>query len=146
MAEGGATELNQAAYDDGIAPPPDASIGELVKETAEDLSRLMRMELALLKAETKEEAAKAGKGAGMLAGAGVAGHMLAVFASVALMWLLDHWLARSLAALVVAILWGIVAAVLYSSGRKNLKQVNPKPEQTIDSVKEDVQWVKDRKS
>jgi len=125
------------------------SVGELVGQVANDLSTLVRQELALAKAELREEAKKAGKGAGMLGGAGLAGYFLALFLSLTLMWGIgemfdpDHpWIG----ALVVAILWGIAAAVLYSVGKKKLAQVNPKPEQTIDSVKEDVRWTKDQMS
>jgi membrane protein implicated in regulation of membrane protease activity len=96
----------------------------------------------------KVEASKAGKGAGMLAGAGVAGHLLLIFISLALMFglsaLFDMGLGWS--ALIVAVLWGIVAAVLAASGRKKLREVNPKPERTVETLKEDVQWAKTQSS
>ena len=120
------------------------SVGELIGEVTSDLSKLMRQELELAKAEMKVEASKAGKGAGFLAGAGVAGNLLLVFLSVALMWALAEIMHLGWAALIVALLWGIVAGVLASSGRKKLREVNPKPERTVETLKEDVQWAKTR--
>jgi uncharacterized membrane protein YqjE len=120
----------------------DSSLGEIVGRLMGDVSNLMRAEIALAKAEAKEEAAAAGKGAGMLAGAGVAGHLVLVFASLALMFLLDVWMPIGWAALIVAVLWGIAAAVLASSGRKNLKRATPPMQETVETLKEDAQWAK----
>src|SRR5690348_14750681 len=93
----------------------DVSLGDLVGQVTGDLSRLMRAELALAKAEAKEEAAHAGRGAGMLAGAGVGAHLLLIFLSLAVMFGLGAWMPLGWAALIVAVIWGIVAAVLASS-------------------------------
>jgi len=120
----------------------DTSLGEIVGRLASDFSRLMRAEIALAKAEAKEEVKDAGKGAGMLAGAGYAGHLLVLFLSLALMFLLDVWMPIGWAALIVAVLWGIVGFVLYSSGRKNLKRATPPMEETVETLKEDAQWAK----
>jgi nitrate/nitrite transporter NarK len=122
-------------------------VGELVGQLTNDVTTLMRQELALAKAEMREEAKKAGKAAGMLAGAGLAGYFVLLFLSLTLMWLLgyifDSW---AWAALIVTIIWGIIGAVLFTMGRKQLKEVNPKPEQTVESLKEDKEWVKAQKS
>jgi F0F1-type ATP synthase assembly protein I len=129
--------------------PPDVedqSVGALVGRMTTHLSDLMRQELALAKAEIRAEAQKAAKGAGMLAGAGFAAWMVAVFASVTLMWLLDKAMDLWLAALIVTLLWGVVGAVLFVTGRNQLKQVNPKPEQTVESLKEDKEWLKAQKN
>lgn len=120
----------------------EVSVGQLVGEAASDLSKLMRLELELAKAEIKEEAKKAGKGAGMLGVAGYAGHLLVLFLSLALMFALDSFMPIGWAALIVAVLWGVVAAVMYSRGRAQLKTVSPKPEQTIETLKEDAEWAK----
>jgi len=120
----------------------DTSLGEIVGRLASDFSRLMRAEIALAKAEAKEEAKEAGKGLGMLAGAGYAGHLLVLFLSLALMFLLDVWMPIGWAAFIVAVLWGIVAFVLQSSGRKNLKRATPPMEETVETLKEDAQWAK----
>ena len=111
-----------------------ASVGALIGEVTKDLSTLMRQEFELAKAEMKVEASKAGKGAGLMGAAGFAGYMTVLFLSIALWWALSHLVGHSWSALIVAALWGIVAAITYSSGRKKLKEVNPKPERTVDTL------------
>ena len=112
------------------------SVGQLIGEVTKDLSTLMRQELELAKVEVKAEASKAGKGAGLLGAAGFAGYMVLLFLSIALWWALHHVVGHSWSALIVAALWGIVGAVAYSMGRKQLKQVNPKPERTVDTLQQ----------
>ncbi|MDP9395968.1 MAG: phage holin family protein [Actinomycetota bacterium] len=127
-----------AGADEGGRPDVDnVSVGALISEVTKDFSTLMRQELALAKAEMKVEAAKAGKGAGMLGAAGLAGYFLLLFLSLALMWAIGDLLGHiAWGALVVALLWGIAAAVLASMGRKKLQQVNPKPERTVETLQE----------
>jgi len=118
--------------------PSQASVGELISQVTTDVTTLMRQEFALAKAELSQEAKKAGKGAGLLGGAGFAGYMLALFASLAVMFALDLAMPRWLAATIVALVYGIVAFVLYSKGRRELKTVDPTPHQTIETLKEGV--------
>jgi hypothetical protein len=118
------------------------SVGELFGEVASDVSQLVRQEVALAKAEIREEAKNAGKGAGMYAGAGLGGYLAILFASLAAMFGLAVVLPIGWAALIIAVLWGIVAFVLMKSGQREFRRVNPVPEQTVQSVKEDVQWAK----
>ena len=108
-----------------------SSIGALVSDISADLSTLMRQEVALAKAEVKDSATKAGKGAGMLAGAGYAGHFVLLFLSIAL-WqgigdLIDN---DAWGAVIVAVLFAVVAAVLALLGRKQLKDVDGIPQTT----------------
>lgn len=124
----------------------DASPGQLASEVAKDMSTLVRQEVALAKAELQQEAKTAGVAAGALGGAGFAGYFVLVFLSLALMYALDSVMPTGWAALIVAAVWGIAAAVLALVGRKKLKDFNPKPERTIETVKEDVQWAKTRNS
>ena len=112
-----------------------ASVGELLGEVTKDLSKLMRQEVALAKAEATESAKKAGKGAGMYAGAAVGGHFVLLFLSLALMWGLGAFMPLGWAAVIVAVLWGIVAAVLAMKGKKEMQQVKGLP-QTAETVKE----------
>jgi hypothetical protein len=105
-----------------------ASLGELLGEVTRDLSTLMRQEVELAKAELKQSATKAGKGGGMLAGAGVAGHFVLVFLSLALMFALGALMPLGWSAVIVAVIWAIIAAVLASIGRKNLKQIQGMPQ------------------
>jgi hypothetical protein len=111
------------------------SLGDLLGEVSRDISTLMRQEVELAKAEAKQSATKAGKGGGMLAGAGVAGHFVLLFLSVALWYALGELMGLGWSAVVVAVLWGIIAAVLASIGRKELKAIKGMP-QTVETVQE----------
>jgi uncharacterized membrane protein YqjE len=122
------------------------SLGEVVSDLSTDLSTLMKQELALAKAELKEEVGKAGKGAGLLGGAGFAGYFVLLFLSVALTLLLDNWLPVEVAALITAGVWAVVAAVLALTGRKALQESNPQLPTTQQTLKEDVQWARAQKS
>ncbi|WP_409330238.1 phage holin family protein [Trujillonella humicola] len=110
------------------------SVGQLMGEVAKDLSTLMRQELELAKVEVKAEATKAGRGAGLMGAAGFAGYMVLLFLSIALWWALYHLVGHSWSALIVAVLWGIVGAVAFVLGKKQLQRVNPKPERTVDTL------------
>jgi len=112
------------------------SVGELIGEVTNDLSTLMRQEMTLAKAEMKEEAAKTGKAAGMFGGAGFAGYLLVMFLSIAAWWGLGNAIGRAWSALVVALVWGLVAAVLFVTGRKKMREVHPRPERTMSTLKE----------
>jgi Putative Actinobacterial Holin-X, holin superfamily III len=126
--------------------PPDGSVGELVSHLTTDLSTLTRQELALAKAELQAEAKQAGKGAGLYSGAAIAGLLLALFASLTVMWALGEVMHLAWAALIIAAVWAVVAAVLMAAGRKAMREVNPKPERTVESLKEDAKWLKTQKS
>ncbi len=120
------------------------SVGELVGKVTTDLSTLMRQEFALAKAELTEEAKKASKGAASLGAAGYLGYLASIFASLTLMFLLDLFLPIWAAALIVTALYGLIAFVLFSQGKKQMKTVDPTPRQTVETLKEDVQWAKDQ--
>ena len=110
------------------------SLGDLISEVTTDLSTLMRQELELAKAEVQQSAARAGKGAGMLGGAGVAGYFVLLFLSIALWWAIGSATGLGWSALIVAVIWGIIGAVLYTAGRNSLKSVRGIPK-TTDTVK-----------
>jgi len=112
----------------------DRSLGELLSEVTADLSTLMRQELELAKAELQQSASRAGKGAGMLGGAGVAGYFVLLFLSVALWWAIGSATGLGWSAVIVAVIWGIIAAILYTMGRNSLKSVRGIPK-TADTVK-----------
>jgi hypothetical protein len=122
--------------------PSSASIGELMSEIASDLSTLMRKEVELAKAEIKTEATKAGKAAGMLGGAAYGGHMVLLFASFALLFALSASVGLGWAGLIVTAIWAVIATVLALRGRAQLRQVHPKPERTVQTLKEDAQWAR----
>ncbi|PRY51184.1 putative superfamily III holin-X [Geodermatophilus tzadiensis] len=112
------------------------SVGQLISEVTTDLSVLMRQELALAKAELTVEAKKAGQGAGAFGAAGFAGYMVLLFLSFALWWALENVMDAGLAALIVAVLWGVIGAIAFVIGRKKFRQVNPKPERTVDTLQQ----------
>ncbi len=122
---------------DPIVPPPTdsrPSVGELISEVTEDLSTLIRQEVELAKAELRLSATRAGKGAGLLAGAGVSGHMALLFASVAAWWGIGDATGHGWSALIVAAIWLIVAAALGLMGRREISAVPGVP-QTAQTVK-----------
>jgi hypothetical protein len=114
----------------------DASLAELVGQVTQDLSTLMRQELDLAKAEVKQEVTKTGKAAGMLGAAGFAGYMVLLFASIAAWWGLANVMNVGWAALIVTGIWAAIGAVTFALGRRQLREVHPKPEQTAETVKE----------
>jgi putative superfamily III holin-X len=118
-----------AGYDVG-----DVSVGDLISNVTRDLSTLMRQELALAQAEIKQEVSKAAKGAGALSGAGVAGYFVVLFLSLALWAGLSNVMDAGWAGLIVAVIWAVIAAVLFSVGRSKMREVNPKPERTVDTL------------
>ena len=120
----------------------DPSIGELIGNVSNDLSQLFRQEVELAKAELKQEAAKAGKAAGMLGAAGFAGYLTVVLLSFALVFALSNVMDAGWAAVIVAALWAIIGGVLYLRGRTQLATVDPMPRRTVDTLKEDAQWLK----
>jgi hypothetical protein len=135
-----------STHDSGPGAADQRSLGEVVSDLSTDLSTLMRQEVALAKAELKDEVTKVGKGAGMLGGAGFAGWFALLFLSLALMFLLDNWLPVEAAALITTGVWAVVAAVLAVIGRKELQEANPHLPQTQQTLKEDVQWARAQKS
>jgi F0F1-type ATP synthase assembly protein I len=122
------------------------SLGELFADMTGEVSTLMRKEVELAKVELKEEVGRAGKAGGTLGAGAVAGYFALLFASLALGWLLDQVMNTALAFFIVAVLYGIAAAILISQGRQKLKQVDPVPRQTVETLKEDVEWAKAQKS
>lgn len=118
------------------SPPRSLSnVGEIFADISRDLSTLIRQETELAKAELRESATRAGKGAGMLGGAGVAGHFVLLFLSIAVWWGLGNGIGRAWSALVVAVIWAVIAAVLASIGRREIKQVKGIP-QTTETARE----------
>jgi heme exporter protein D len=122
-----------------IEPEPTISradgptLGERLGDVTRDLSTLMRQEVALAKAEVSDSASKAGKGIGMLVGAGIAGFFVLMFLSVSLWQALGQYTGFGWSALIVAAIWAIIAIILVSVGRKELKRVRGVP-QTADSL------------
>lgn len=122
------------------------SLGEIVQALTQDTTTLFKQELELAKVELKEEAARAGKGAGMLGGAGLAGYLVLLFLSFTLMFGLDTVLPLWAGALITAGVWAVIAALLAATGRTALKKANPQLPRTQQTLKEDAQWARAQKS
>ncbi|WP_108720065.1 phage holin family protein [Miniimonas sp. S16] len=120
----------------GATPPPvttDDSLGSIVGRLTADVSTLVRQEIALARAEVTQDVKHASKGAGMFAGAGVAGHFVLMFLSIAAWWGLGYLIGNAWSAVVVAVVWAIVALVLYTVGKKQLAAADGIP-QTAETV------------
>lgn len=125
------------------ATKADRSLPELVAEATSELSTLFRKEVELAKAEIRESLGNAGKGAGAFGAAGLAGYLALVFLSLAVMFGLDAaGLPLWAAALVVAVAYAVVAAVLAKTGKRALANASPVPDRTVETLKEDVAWAK----
>jgi len=126
-----------------LAESNGASAGELLKQFSEDATTLIRKEVELAKAELAEKGRQAGKGAGMLGGAGLFGlgafGALTAFLILVLAEAMDAWVA----ALIVTAVYGAIAGVLALQGKQKVEDAGPpQPEQTVETVKEDVEWAK----
>ena len=119
------------------------SVGELLGRLAQETSTLVRQELQLARAEMTAKGRRLGPGIGMVGAAGVVG-LLALGALTAFFILaLDGMMPNWLAALIVALVYAAIAGVLALTGKQKVKQATPPaPEQTVETVKEDVQWAK----
>ncbi|MEL5989820.1 phage holin family protein [Microbacterium phosphatis] len=109
------------------------SLGDLLGEVTQDLSVLIRQEIALAKAELKDSATKAGTGAGLMGGAGYGALMAVFFLSVALWWGLGQLVGLGWSAVIVALIWAAIAAVLFVMGRKQIKEVKGAP-RTVETL------------
>jgi uncharacterized membrane protein YqjE len=117
-------------------------VGELVKELSSQTSTLVRQEIELARAELQQKGKLAGKGAGMLGGAALAALLALGALTAGLVALLDTAMATWVAALIVMALWAIVALVLAKAGQTSLHRATPPAPQTVETVKEDIQWAK----
>ena len=116
---------------------------ELLKQLSEQTTRLVRQELELAKAELTQKGKQAGAGAGLFGAAGAIGFLALAALTTCFILALDAVMPAWLAALLVVVVYGVVAAVLAMRGRAKVKQATPPvPEQTIETVKEDVEWAK----
>jgi len=123
----------------------DQSFGELLKQLFQDINHLIRQEIALFKAEMNEKMVTVAGGAGLMAGAA----FLAVFAfgaiTAAIILAVDLWWPAWASALVVAAAYLVIAALLILIGRSRFKRVGrPVPEQTVETLKEDIAWAKEQ--
>jgi uncharacterized membrane protein YqjE len=124
----------------------DPSLGQLFSQLTTDVTALVRDEVQLAKLELTEEVKTTARAGGMLGAAAFAGYMVLLLLSFAAAWGLAEVMAVGWAFLIVAAVWAVVGAFLYLRGRKQLQEVNLKPEQTVQTLKEDVAWAKNQKN
>jgi len=125
---------------------PDRSLPELLSELTGDMTRLFLNEVELAKEELKAEGQKAGKAGAAFGGAAVVGLLAGVSLVMFLGFALDSFLPTWLAFLIVTIVLGGAAAFLGMQGKTKMQAVQPAPEQTIETLKEDAQWLSERRS
>ncbi|SFB29041.1 Putative Holin-X, holin superfamily III [Amycolatopsis marina] len=118
------------------------SIGQLLNEATQDVSELVRKEVQLAKLELRDEVTKASKAGSKLGAAGIIGYLSLLLASFAAAWGLAEVLNVGWAFLIVAVVYAVVAAVLFASGRSQMRKVSPMPRQTMDTLKEDAEWAR----
>jgi uncharacterized membrane protein YqjE len=129
-------------YRSGRSPGEGEGLGSLISGTIKDLQELMRAEVQLAKTELKEDAAAAGRGIGVIAAGALVGLVGFIFLMLAVTYLLDRWFSQWVSAGIVGLVLAVIAAILVSSGRSKLSAANFKPQQTIDTLKEDKEWAK----
>jgi len=125
---------------------PDKSLGELFSSLTSDLSTLLHQEVDLAREEVRVEARKAGKAGGAFGGAAFVGLLCGVALVMTLGFVLDVLMPAWAAFLIVTVVLGLVAAVLARQGRARLREVDPKPEKTMQTLKEDAQWLSEQRS
>jgi membrane protein len=136
------TNMAQARPDPG-ARGAETPLADLVKQLSEQASRLARLEVDLAKAEVREKGRQAGRGAGLLAGAGIVELLAAGVLVACVVLALATAMAAWLAALIVGAALVIAGGVLGLAGRNRLRRATPlAPEESTESVKEDMQWAK----
>jgi hypothetical protein len=116
------------------------SLGELLGSVTTDISTLFRQEVDLAKAELTVSAKKAGKGAGMFGGAGLTGLFALLFLSLAAMWGLGALIGLGWSSLIIAVVYAVVALILFTRGRKEIKDIQgaPKTAETLKKIPETV--------
>lgn len=129
---------------DGRAGLRERPTGELVKDLSTQVSTLVRQELELAKVELTAKGKEAGIGAGLMGAGGVVALFGVGALTAAAILALDLVVAAWLAAVIVGVIWLAVAGILALVGRKHARKAGPPvPEQTVETVKEDVRWTKD---
>jgi hypothetical protein len=120
------------------------STGEIMQDVVRDVGEVVRGEVRLARAEISDKAGKAGKAAGFLGGAALCGVMgfgaLVAAAIAGLAMVMPVWLA----ALIMGVLLACIGGAMYAGGKAKLSKIDPVPERTVQTIKDDVQWAKHR--
>jgi uncharacterized membrane protein YqjE len=142
-----------ATVEPGPMPDPtqpveaDQSLGELVNRMTTDVGQLVSTQIELAKVEIKDEVARAGKGAGMVGGGGLAAFVAVLLLSFAIAyWLADLFDNLGWGFFVVGLVYAAAATVLVLKGKQKITSVTPVAEQTIDTIKEDIEWARQQRT
>lgn len=123
-------------------PGSDQSLGDLFGNLTSDLSELVRSEMELARVEIREEAAKAGRAVGLLGAGGLIAYLGLGLMAMAAAWGLAEVVDAGWAFLIVGVVIATIGAVLVMRGRDRLRDVQPVPEETVETLKEDAQWAR----
>jgi uncharacterized membrane protein YqjE len=126
----------------GAPVEDDASLGELFGRLTTDLGELMRSEIELARVEIRDEAAKAGRAAGLLGVGGLVAYLGLALLATAAAWGLAEVIDAGWAFLIVGLVVAAIGAGLAMAGRRQLAQVRPVPDQTVETLKEDARWAR----
>jgi len=125
---------------------PDKSVGDLFGDLSKDLGDLVSMHIDLAKAELKLDIQEAGKTAGMFGAGAFAGYMTIVMLSLSIAWVLALWMPTWAGFLIVAGVWAVATAGLLLNGKRKADAMDLAPHQTVETVKEDVEWAKHQRN
>lgn len=125
---------------------PELSLGELFARLGNDLSGLLTTQVDLARTELRDEAKEAGRMAGAFGAAGLLAYLALTLACFAAAWGLSEVVPEGVAFLIVAVVVAIVAAVLAMRGRAELERAKEVAPQTVETIKEDVEWTRDQMS
>jgi hypothetical protein len=117
-------------------------LGELLKQLSQETATLVRQEIDLAKAEVSTTGKRAGVGIGLVGAAGITGFLALAALTACLILALNTFMPAWLAALIVAVVYGVVAGILAMRGRDKVKEATPPAPQTVETVKEDIEWAK----
>ena len=123
------------------------SIGELINDLSQDVTQLVRQEVQLAKVEMQQKLTRITTDLASLAAGGVVAALggLALTAAVILLLIHPVGLSPWLAALIVGVVLGVASLVLLRRGIIDLKRTDPTPRRTIETIREDIEWVKERR-
>jgi uncharacterized membrane protein YqjE len=125
-----------------MSTPREQSVGDLLKQLSQETATLVRQEMALARAELTEKGKRAGLGAGLMGAAGVAALLTLGTLTACIILVLSEWMDAWLAALILTVVWAVIAGVLALQGRSKVQEATPPVEQTVETLKEDVEWAK----
>jgi putative superfamily III holin-X len=126
------------------APSPEQPLSELISRTSSDLATLFRKEVELAKIEISNDLRDTAKAGSLFGAAGFAGYLAAVLGSLAVVFALDQAMPLWTAFLIVAAMFALVGFVFFRQARTKMSQFRLGPEQTIETIKEDIEWAKAR--